>query len=291
MCLTGMNRTSAAALALVLLVACNKGEGVAGVASGVSDQAVTDVAQASRAAEGEAVGLAANAQPAAQRMIVRSAELRVVVSDTSKAVAEATRAVEAVGGYVAGSHVWREGELLRARLTLRVPSDKLSPALAQLRALAKRVENETVSSEDVSEEFVDLEARTRNLEATEEELRQLLVVARQNSRKASDVLEVHTQLTQIRGQIEQVKGRMRYLSQVAAMSSIALDLTPDALAQPVVEPGWQPLVVAKNALRTLLHAGQLLANVAIWLLIFGVPIGLLAFALWKGVRRVRTATL
>jgi Domain of unknown function (DUF4349) len=191
---------------------------------------------------------------------------------------------------VAGSHIWREGELLRARLTLRVPSDKLTPALAQLRAIAKRVENETVTSEDVSEEFVDLEARLRNLEATEEELRQLLVVARQNSRKASDVLEVHTQLTQIRGQIERVKGRMRYLSQVAAMSSIALELTPDALAQPVVEPGWQPLVVAKNALRTLLRAGQVLANGAIWLLIFGLPVGLLAFALWKGVRRMRTVT-
>jgi hypothetical protein len=283
MCLTGMNRTSAAALALVLLVACQKGEGVAGVASGAADQGVTDVSQAVSAP-------IVMAEPAAKRMIVRSAELRVIVSDTSKAVTEATKAVEAVGGYVAGSHVWREGELLRARLTLRVPSDKLSPALAQLRALAKRVENETVSSEDVSEEFVDLEARTRNLEATEEELRQLLVVARQNSRKASDVLEVHTQLTQIRGQIEQVKGRMRYLSQVAAMSSIAMDLTPDALAQPVVEPGWQPLVVAKNALRTLLQAGQFLANGAIWLLIVGLPVGLLAFVLWKGVRRVRTAT-
>ncbi|HYK01879.1 MAG TPA: DUF4349 domain-containing protein [Thermoanaerobaculia bacterium] len=290
-----MSRKSAAVLALVLLVACKEREGVAGLASGVADKGVTDVAQASRAVEGEALGLAAGApaalaEPAAKRMIVRSAELRVIVSDTSKAVAEATRAAEAVGGYVAGSHIWREGELLRARLTLRVPSDKLSPALAQLRALAKRVENETVSSEDVSEEFVDLEARVRNLEATEEELRQLLVVARQNSRKASDVLEVHTQLTQIRGQIEQVRGRMRYLSQVAAMSAIALDLTPDALAQPVVEPGWQPLVVAKDALRTLLHAGQLLANAAIWGLILGLPVGLLAFAVWKGVRRTRTAT-
>ncbi len=294
MCLTGMNRKSAAVLALVLLVACkqSESEGVAGLASNSDASAGQGLghvsAPQSRGAGEKALSVAA-IQPATTRMIVRSAELRVIVSDTSKAVAEATRSVEAVGGYVAGSQIWRDGELLRARLTLRVPSDKLTPALAQLRAIAKRVENETVTSEDVSEEFVDLEARTRNLEATEEELRQLLVVARQNSRKASDVLEVHTQLTQIRGQIEQVKGRMRYLSQVAAMSSIAMELTPDALAQPVVEPGWQPLVVAKNALRTLLRAGQVLANGAIWLLIFGLPVGLLAFVLWKGMRRLRTA--
>lgn len=218
-------------------------------------------------------------------MIVRSAELRVVVADTSRAVTDATRSVEAIGGYVAGSQVWREGELLRARLTLRVPSNKLSPALAQLRALAKRVENETMTTDDVSEEFVDLGARLRNLEATEEELRQLLVVARQNSRKAADVLEVHQQLTRIRGEIEQVQGRMRYLTQVTAMSAIAMEMTPDALAKPVVEPGWQPLVVAKDALRSLLRASQVLANAAIWFVIWGVPLALMLFMTWRVVRR------
>jgi hypothetical protein len=288
-----VNKKTIAVLALVLVFACKEKDGIAGLASSDGGLGIGSVSRgrvASQAVPEGAAGVAAMQPPAAKRMIVRSAELRVIVSDTSKAVAEATRSVEAVGGYVAGSQIWREGELLRARLTLRVPSDKLAPALAQLRAIAKRVENETVTSEDVSEEFVDLEARVRNLEATEEELRQLLVVARQNSRKASDVLEVHTQLTQIRGEIEQAKGRMRFLSQVAAMSSIAMELTPDALAQPVVEPGWQPLVVAKDALRTLLHAGQALANVAIWLLIFGLPVGLLAFAVWKGVRRARVLT-
>jgi hypothetical protein len=224
-------------------------------------------------------------------MIVRSAELRVVVADTSKAITDATRTVEAIGGYVAGSQVWREGELLRARLTLRVPSNKLSPALAQLRGLAKRVEHETMSSEDVSEEFVDLGARLRNLEATEEELRQLLVVARENSRKATDVLEVHQHLTRIRGEIEQVKGRMRYLTQVTDMSAIAMEMTPDALAEPVVAPGWQPLAVAKNALRSLLRAGQVVANGAIWMVIWGVPLALMLLVMWRVVRRRASAAL
>jgi hypothetical protein len=273
--------------ALVVLIACKEKEGVAGLASADTRQGLARVSQSVRS---EAAPLAgASAQAAPRRMIVRSAELRVIVSDTSKAVAEATRSVEAAGGYVAGSQIWRDGELLRARLTLRVPSAKLAPALAQLRAIAKRVENETMASEDVSEEFVDLEARVRNLEATEEELRQLLVVARQNSRKASDVLEVHAQLTEIRGQIEQARGRMRYLSQVADMSSIAMELIPDALAQPVVQPGWQPLAVAKNALRTLLTAAQFAANAAIWLLILGLPLAILAFLLWKTARRARAA--
>ena len=227
-------------------------------------------------------------------MIVRSAEMRVIVADTGKAVTEATKSAEAVGGYVAGSHIWRDGELLRARLTLRVPADKLTMTLAQIRTLAKRVENETISSNDVSAEFVDLGARVRNLEATEEELRQLLVVARQNSRKATEVLEVHQQLTLIRGEIEQAKGRMRYLSETAAMSSVQLEMTPDALAQPVVEPGWQPLVVAKNATRALIGLMQSLANAAIWIVIYVVPLCallmLMAFVMWKAARRLRRAS-
>ena len=216
---------------------------------------------------------AAKASP----MIVRTADVKIIVGDTSKTVAVVTKSIEGAGGYVSGSNIWRDGELLRARLTLRVHADKLTEVLASIRAQAKRVENETINSEDVSQEFVDLGSQVRNLEATEAELLELLKVARVNSRKASEVLEVHNQLTQIRGQIEQARGRLRYLSQVTSMSSIALDIVPDAIAQPVVQKGWQPLVVVKDASRALVALLQNVATAAIWFVIYLVPIlGMLA---------------
>ena len=242
--------------------------------------------------EAPAQSVAAQA-PAAQveRMIVRRAEMRLIASDTSKAVEAVTKAAEAAGGYVADSSIWRDGELLRAKLTLRVPSDKLTATLASIRAVAKRVDNESITSEDVSQEYVDLESRVRNLEATETELLELLKVARVNSRKATDVLEVHHQLSAIRGEIEQAKGRMRYLSQVTAMSSIGVEVVPDAIAKPVVQPGWQPLVVAKDASRALIGVMQWLANAAIWLVVYVLPIfGMLALVIagaWKLARRSR----
>ena len=226
--------------------------------------------------------------PAMPRMIVRSADVRIVVADTSKAVDAVTKSVEGVGGYVSGSNIWREGELLRAKITLRVPADKLTATLASIRAQAKRVENETVTSEDVSQEFVDLESRVRNLEATETELLELLKVARVNSRKATEVLEVHNQLTVIRGQIEETRGRMRYLSQVTAMSSIALDVVPDAIAQPVVQKGWEPLVVVKDASRALVALLQNIGTALIWIVIYIVPIlGMLALAIAVLIRIAR----
>jgi hypothetical protein len=270
---------------LFLIVACSKQE-----SSAVSRGASPDVATRSVAA---AEGAAGPQEAAAKRMIVRTADVRIVVADTAKAVDAITRSAEAGGGYVATSSIWREGELLRAKLTLRVPADKLTATLASIRGLARRVENETIASDDVSQEYVDVESQVRNLEATEAELRELLKVARVNSKKASDVLEVHQQLTVIRGQIEQARGRMRYLTQVTSMAAIGLEVVPDAIAQPVVEPGWQPLVEVRDASRALIGMLQKVVTAAIWFVIYVVPIlGILLVAigaLVKLARRVRTA--
>lgn len=281
-------------LMLVLLAACKKGEGVASneVATQAAPPQALRVVADKTTAQGATAAVAQ--QPAPQpRMIVRTANVRIIVADTAKAVDAISTAVEVSGGYVADSSVWREGELLRARLTLRVPADKLTPTLASIRGVAKRVDNETVSSEDVSQEYVDLASQLRNLEATEIELRELMTSIRQTARKASEVLEVHQQLTAIRGEIERTKGRMQYLGQMSSMSTIALELVPDAIAQPVVQPGWRPLVVLRDASRALVSAMQGLATAAIWFIIYLAPLLVLLLLVVLGIRklarRLRTA--
>ena len=79
----------------------------------------------------------------------RNATMRIVVADTSEAVEAVTGSVESLGGHVAVSEIWREGDLIRARLTLHVPRGSLTPALAAIRDVADRVERETVASEDL----------------------------------------------------------------------------------------------------------------------------------------------
>src|SRR6185503_12444320 len=95
----------------------------------------------------------------------------------------------------------------------------------------------------------------------------------------------------IRGQIEQCKGRMRYLSQVTALSQISLEVLLDAITKPVVEGEWQPFVIAKDAMRALVGSFQSIATVAIWFVIYVLPIfgmlALLIVALWKIARRSR----
>lgn len=230
-------------------------------------------------------------QPKADRMIVRTADVKIIVGDTATTLQKITAAAEEAGGYVSDSRLWREGELLNATLTVRVPANKLTATLAQIRGVAKRVDSENVASSDVSQEYVDLGSRVRNLEAAETELRALMTAVRERSNKASEVLEIHNQLTAIRGQIEEARGRMRYLEAVAAYSSIHLTMVPDAIAKPIVQPGWQPAVILGDASRALVVALQGIATFLIWVVVYILPIVVMllfaAWGVWKLVRFVR----
>jgi uncharacterized protein DUF4349 len=242
-------------------------------------------------------GVAKDAAPLPQRMIIRNANLSIIVDDTAGTIEKITAAGESVGGYVSDSKVWRDGEQLRGAITLRIPADRLSAALAVIRKLAVRINSESIGSQEVTQEYVDLEAQLHNLEAAEIELRQLMSTIRERSRKASEVLEMYQQLSTIRGQIDQIKGRMRYLSQMTALAMLQIDLIPNALAKPVVEPGWQPLVIIKDASRALVESLKVVSAMLIWLGVYIVPmLAIIALAvliayklLGRFVRRNQTA--
>src|SRR5207244_3213278 len=185
-------------------------------------------------AAGEGAPALQTQAPALPRLIIRTAEVSLIVGDTTTSVEKLAALASANGGYLTDSKIWRDGQLVRARLTIRVPAPKLDAALAAIRKVATRVESETVSGDDVTQEYVDLESQVRNLEAAEVEMRQLMTTVRERTKKAEDILQVYQQLVQLRGQIETAKGRMRYLSQMSAMSTIKLTLTPDAITKPVV---------------------------------------------------------
>ncbi len=231
-----------------------------------------------------------------KRMIVWTGNISLIVKDVEGSLEEAEAIAKGLGGYVVSSNSWYQEEQLRARLTIRVPADRFDAAMERLKALAERVESRNVSTQDVTEEYTDLDARLRNLEATEKELLELLSEVRQKTRKAEDILAVHRELMNIRGQIEQVKGRMQYLEKMTAMATINIELIPSALAKPLVVAGWQPVGTMATALRALIKALQLIVDIAIWavififpiLLLFLIPLALLWLA-WRQWRRRRIA--
>ena len=134
----------------------------------------------------------------------------------------------------------------------------------------------------------------RNLEATEQELLELLGTVREKTGKAEDILAVHRELTQIRGQIEQLKGRMQYLERTAAMSAVTIELTPDVLAMPITIGSWRPSETISRALRALLQTLRVLVDAAIWIALYVLPVAvvvLIPFALlWSVWRRRKKGT-
>jgi hypothetical protein len=205
------------------------------------------------------------------RKIIYTVSLHLIVRDTEAAFEEVQRLTEEMGGWISESNMWRDEEHQRASLTVRVPAEGLEDALAEFRALAVDVENQRVDSEDVTEEYVDLEARLTNARRTERELQELLE-SRSETGKTSDILEVHRELTNIRAQIEQIQGRMQYLENLSAMATVHIQLTPDALMQPVVVAGWRPQGTARDAIRLLIRTLQFLADAAIVLFLYIVPV-------------------
>jgi len=247
-----------------------------------SAPALGAVAQSERAAS---VGL--NLPDVSQRLIVRTANLSIVVKDTGAALDQIGALATQMDGFVVASQTSKVDQAMRGSITIRVPAEKFDDAIKQIEALATDVRNRDIKGQDVTEEYTDLQSRLRNLEATEAQLQKIM----ERADKTEDVLAVYNQLAQTRGEIEQVKGRIQYLEQSAALSSITVDLIPDSLAQPIAVGGWRPTGTARNAIEALIRTLQGLADVAIWVVLYVLPV-LLVLAvpvviLFLVVRRLR----
>jgi len=215
----------------------------------------------------------------AERMIIQRAELSLMVKDAEESLSHIEAMATEMGGYTVDSQVWREDDRLHASLTIRVPAPSFEEAMERLRSLAIEVRSESTSGEDVTEEYTDLESRLRNLEAAETQLLKIM----EQAEKTEDVLAVYRELIEIRGRIEETKGRMQYLERMSAMATIHIVLSPEMA---IVEPGWRPLYTLRRASRALVTAARLIADVAIWVVIFS-PILAIPVLVWLGWRRWR----
>lgn len=228
-----------------------------------------------------------------ERLIIRTADLRLVVDDTEIAITSISDMVEGNGGWVVNSNVYQSGESKRGSITVRVPATGFDSALDAMKAMANEVTNESIAGQDVTDEFVDLTLRLENLEATADRVRSFL----DDADEVEDALAVNIELSRLEGEIELIKGRREYLSQSAQFSTITVDLIPDALNQPITVAGWEPQGIAKDAVEALVEALQGTGSFLIWfaiyllplLLLYGVPLFLLGRWLnrWRLRRRER----
>jgi hypothetical protein len=237
---------------------------------------------------------------AAERLIIRTGNISMVVEDTLAAQATIEGMVAGMAGEGAfvvsiDEYGGTEGNQPQIMMSIRVPAARFDQAMDRLAELAVTVTSSNESSQDVTEEYVDLEARLESLEAA----RQRLLEIMQEARVTKDLLEAEQQLTQREVEIESIKGRMQYLEQSARLSSIWIELQPYILSQPVSDQ-WRPAETVRRAVETLVDGlqgfGDFLIFFAIailpWLVVIAlVFLFIVVLVRWRGrARRARQAT-
>lgn len=217
------------------------------------------------------------------RRIIRTAEMSVETDAPEGAVSKVAALADAKGGFVVSSETSRSkdadgAETVSTTIVFRVPVGAFDDALAAVRAMGSRVSSEKVTGQDVTEEYVDLEARIRAQRAVEEQYMSIL----REARTIPDILAVQQKLGEARTEIERAEGRRQYLESQTSLSTItvhvarhieAVDASGPGFARSISEAGHDAVAVAiaiiNGAIRlvgVLLPVG-LLVGVPAWLLV------------------------
>ncbi len=217
------------------------------------------------------------------RIVIKNASLSIVVADPNASMDAIASLADEYSGWVVSSNLYKTTtssgiEIPRGSISIRVPAEKLNQALAAIKGMVEDpetdIQSENVSGEDVTAQYTDLQSRKANLEQAEASLREIMASAT----KTEDVLNVFNQLTQVRGEIEVIRGQIKYYEESSSFSAISVELISKASIEPITVAGWKPQGVARDALQALINAGKVLVNIAIWFAIFVLPI-LLVFYL------------
>ncbi len=203
--------------------------------------------------------------------IVRTGSIELEVQDVARAVTVARDAIRGLGGYIGASNTSNDGDQPVAEITYRIPVAHWEDALTALRSLngmTTKVVTEQTNAVEVTGQIVDLDARIRNLRASESALQAIA----SRATKISDVLEVQAQLTDVRGQIEQLTAQITDLGNRADFATLSATYRVQLVAVEVARKGWDPAVVADEASASMVDLFQSLASAGIWFAIVWLPI-------------------
>lgn len=222
-------------------------------------------------------------------MIIRTAQLSLITKEFDKARANLEAILKRHRGYVGelkAGGATGSGRTLTA--TLRVPADQLDATLTEVKTLG-RVESESQSGQDVTSQYVDLQARFSNARNTEQRLTDLL---RNRTGKLSDVLEVEQELDRVRGEIEQMEAERKNMSTQVSFATLNATITEDYKAELQVVPPSTSTRLSNAAIEGYRSMVDGVVSLALFLLsngptllLWGAVLFMPARLVWKKLRR------
>ena len=215
------------------------------------------------------------------RLVIRDTSLSLVVDDVAASLNKIEMETERLGGFLVNSNLNTPEGASSGMITVRVPETRRAEAMEMFKGLAVRVVSENVNGRDVTDEYVDIEERMVVLEKTKTKFESIL----DSASEVGDLLQVQRELTNIQVQIDNLKGRAEYLDKSASLSLIHVYLSTDELALPYTpDEVWRPIVVFKEAIRSLIKSARGSVNWVIWAAVYTpiwLPVVVIGWMLFK----------
>jgi hypothetical protein len=201
------------------------------------------------------------------KKVIKTGDLNIKVDDTESAAEEITNIAKLNGGEVLTSNFYETPHGTRTGyLTVRVPNNNFEKTFAEMKKVATELVSENTNSQDITAEYIDLEARLKNKRAEEISFLDLL----KRSGKVEEILSVTREVARVRGEIEQMEGQLRYLNSQTDKSTITVNLSEDEEISPVTE-NWRPWQIVKASVTQLITNSQNFLNSLIRFLIIILP--------------------
>ncbi|MDP1884500.1 MAG: DUF4349 domain-containing protein [Candidatus Moranbacteria bacterium] len=209
--------------------------------------------------------------PMGDRRVVKTGHLDLKVNDADSAAEKISQIAKSNDGDVQTSSFYENTKGIKSgTVAVKVPVDNFERAFAEIKAVATLVVRESVSGQDVTEEYSDLQAQLKNKQAEEQSFLKILDM----SGKISDILDVTRELSRVRGEIEMLQGRLRFMDSQTDMSTIVASLTEDA--EVTFSDSWRPWQVVKETFNALFKDIQGFVNFVIVLVIRIIPLAVLS---------------
>jgi len=208
-----------------------------------------------------------------EQKIIKTGSLNLTVDSTEGAMAEIKEIVQAKQGYISNSQIYTTKEdKLAGTIILRMPAQEFEQSITEIKKLAKVVTQEQISGQDITEEYVDLLSRLKNMQAEEAQYLEIL----KKAGSIADTLAVTKQLNIVREEIEVVQGRLNYMDDQTELSTVTVYLTEKTELGALADK-WQPSENVRQAFRAWVRFLQSLVDRSVWLLLFLIPPALIIY--------------
>ncbi|MFK7910181.1 MAG: DUF4349 domain-containing protein [Akkermansiaceae bacterium] len=169
----------------------------------------------------------ASARSADSRVLIKTGTIRIEVNDVENSTQLAKKIVKKHKGYLENIST-SDDDHAYARLKLRIPKNQLSPAMDELASLGK-VTSRDVEIEDVTDEWIDLQAKLKNLRALRDRLRVLL----RQAKNVKETLEVEKELTRVQSELDSLEGRIKAMGKHVTYSKLSLTIRQKTIPGPI----------------------------------------------------------